>query len=69
MLLTVDEERRFMGIIHPDKRDNYWYTHLTMVQKFLQQYLAGLGRLSSALFFKKWKRCKERFLLMIVEKL
>jgi hypothetical protein len=24
ILLTVDEERKFMGLIHPDKRDHYW---------------------------------------------
>jgi hypothetical protein len=30
MFLTVDEERRFMGLIHPDTGDHYWYTRLPM---------------------------------------
>jgi hypothetical protein len=30
MFLTVDEERQFMGLIHPDTEDHYWYTHLPM---------------------------------------
>jgi hypothetical protein len=30
MFLTVDEERRFMGLIHPDTGDHYWYTQLPM---------------------------------------
>jgi hypothetical protein len=30
MFLTVDEERKFMGIIHPDTGDHYWYTCLPM---------------------------------------
>jgi hypothetical protein len=30
MFLTVDEERRFMGIIHLDTGDHYWYTPFTM---------------------------------------
>jgi hypothetical protein len=30
MFITVDEERRFMGTIHPDTGDNYWYTRLPM---------------------------------------
>jgi hypothetical protein len=28
--LTVDEERQFMGLIHPDTGDQYWYTRLPM---------------------------------------
>jgi hypothetical protein len=28
MLLTVDEERRFMGLLHPDTGYHYWYTRL-----------------------------------------
>jgi hypothetical protein len=30
MFLTLDEERKFMGIIHPDTRYHYWYTQLPM---------------------------------------
>jgi hypothetical protein len=30
MLLTVDEERNFMVLIHPDRRDNYCYTRFPM---------------------------------------
>jgi hypothetical protein len=30
MFLTVDEERQFMGLIHPDKLYHYWYTRLPM---------------------------------------
>jgi hypothetical protein len=30
MFLTVDEERRFVGLIHPDTGDHYWYTRLPM---------------------------------------
>jgi hypothetical protein len=30
MLLTVYEERKFMGLIHPDTGDHYWYTRLPM---------------------------------------
>jgi hypothetical protein len=30
MFLTVDEERRFMGLIHPDTGDHYRYTRLPM---------------------------------------
>jgi hypothetical protein len=30
MLLTVDEERKFMGLIHPDTGYYYWYTNLPM---------------------------------------
>jgi hypothetical protein len=30
MFLTVDEELRFMGLIHPDTGDHYWYTRLPM---------------------------------------
>jgi hypothetical protein len=30
MFLTVDEERQFMGIIHPYTGDLYWYTRLPM---------------------------------------
>jgi hypothetical protein len=32
MFLTVDEERKFMGIIHPDTGDHYWCTRLLMRQ-------------------------------------
>jgi hypothetical protein len=28
MFLTLDEERQFMGLIHPDTGDHYWYTCL-----------------------------------------
>jgi hypothetical protein len=28
IFLTVDEERQFMGLIHPDTGDLYWYTRL-----------------------------------------
>jgi hypothetical protein len=30
MFLTVDEERKFMGLMHPDTGDHYWYTRLPM---------------------------------------
>jgi hypothetical protein len=30
MFLTVDEERRFMGMVHPDTGDHYWYTRFPM---------------------------------------
>jgi hypothetical protein len=30
MFLTVDEERQFMGLIHPDTGDHYCYTRLPM---------------------------------------
>jgi hypothetical protein len=30
MFLTVDEERKFMGLIHSDTGDHYWYTRLPM---------------------------------------
>jgi hypothetical protein len=30
MFLTVDEERKFMGIIHPEIGEHYCYTHLPM---------------------------------------
>jgi hypothetical protein len=30
MFLTVDEERQFVGLIHPDTGDHYWYTRLPM---------------------------------------
>jgi hypothetical protein len=30
MFLTVDEEHKFMGIIHPDTGDHYWYTRFPM---------------------------------------
>jgi hypothetical protein len=30
MFLTVEEERQFMGLIHLDTGDNYWYTRLPM---------------------------------------
>jgi hypothetical protein len=52
-----------------------WYTQIQeiitgtpafpWVNQIILQYLASLGWLSSALFFKKWKRCRERFSLMI----
>jgi hypothetical protein len=29
MFLTVDEERQFTGLIHPDTGDLYWYTRLS----------------------------------------
>jgi hypothetical protein len=28
--LTVDEERKFMGLIYPDTGEHYWYTRLPM---------------------------------------
>jgi hypothetical protein len=28
--LTVEEERKFMGLIHPYTGDHYWYTRLPM---------------------------------------
>jgi hypothetical protein len=30
MFLTMDEERQFMGLIHPDTGDLYWYAHFPM---------------------------------------
>jgi hypothetical protein len=30
MFFTLDEERKFMGKIHPYTRDHYWYTRLPM---------------------------------------
>jgi hypothetical protein len=30
MFLTLDEERKFMGLIHPDTEGHYWYTCLPM---------------------------------------
>jgi hypothetical protein len=30
MFLTVDDERKFMGLIHPYTGDHYWYTRLPM---------------------------------------
>jgi hypothetical protein len=30
MFLNVDEERSFMGLIHPDTGDHYWYTRFPM---------------------------------------
>jgi hypothetical protein len=30
MFLTLDEERKFMGLINPDTGDHHWYTRLTM---------------------------------------
>jgi hypothetical protein len=30
IFLTVDEERKFMGLIHPYTGDHYWYTRLSM---------------------------------------
>jgi hypothetical protein len=30
MFLNVDEERNFIGLMHPDTGDHYWYTHLPM---------------------------------------
>jgi hypothetical protein len=53
MFLPVDEERRFMVLIHPDTGDHYWYTRLPMGSSPPPpwKYLEGLGRLSSALFF------------------
>jgi hypothetical protein len=30
MFLDVDEERQFMGLVHPDTGDLYWYTRLHM---------------------------------------
>jgi hypothetical protein len=30
MFLNVDEERQFMGLIHPETGDLYWYTRLPM---------------------------------------
>jgi hypothetical protein len=30
IFLTVDEELTFMGLIHPDTGDHYWYTRLPM---------------------------------------
>jgi hypothetical protein len=61
MFLTVDEERRFMGLIHPDTGDHYWYTRLPMGLSNSPAVSGNLWRLSSALSFKKWKRCREKF--------
>jgi hypothetical protein len=30
MFLTVDDEGKFMGLIHPDTGDHYWYTRFPM---------------------------------------
>jgi hypothetical protein len=30
MFLTVDKERRLMGLIHPETGYHYWYTRLSM---------------------------------------
>jgi hypothetical protein len=30
MFLTLDEERKFMGLMHPDTGGHYWYTCLPM---------------------------------------
>jgi hypothetical protein len=30
MFLTVDEEHKLMGLIHPDTGDHYWYTRFPM---------------------------------------
>jgi hypothetical protein len=30
IFLTMDEGRKFMGLIHPDTEDHYWYTRLPM---------------------------------------
>jgi hypothetical protein len=30
IFFTVDEERQFMGLIHPDTGDLYWHAHLPM---------------------------------------
>jgi hypothetical protein len=61
MFLTVDEERRFMGIIHPDTGDHYWYARLPMGSSNSVAVSGRFGAAFSALFFKKWKRCRERF--------
>jgi hypothetical protein len=45
MFLTVDEERRFMVIIHPDTGDHYWYTILPMASS---SYSAVSGRFGAA---------------------
>jgi hypothetical protein len=46
MFLTVDEERQFMGRIHPYTGDIYWYTRLTMGSS---NYPAVSGRFGAAL--------------------
>jgi hypothetical protein len=30
MFLTVNEELKIMGLVHPDTGDNYWYTRFPM---------------------------------------
>jgi hypothetical protein len=45
MFLTVDEERKFMGLIHLDTGDHYWYTRLPMGSS---NYPAVSGRFGAA---------------------
>jgi hypothetical protein len=61
MFLTVDEERRFMGIIHPHTGDHYWCTRLPMGSSNSPAASGRFGAAFLRLFFKKWKRCRKRF--------
>jgi hypothetical protein len=45
MFLTVNEERRFMVLIHPYTGDHYWYTRLPMGSS---NYPAVSGRFGAA---------------------
>jgi hypothetical protein len=61
MFLNVDEEHKFMGLIHPDKGDHYWYTRFPMGASNYPTVSGRFGAAFLRLFFRKWKRCRERF--------
>jgi hypothetical protein len=61
MSLNVDGERRFMGLIHPDTGDHYWYTRLPMGSSNSPAVSGRFGAAFLRLIFKKWNRCRERF--------
>jgi hypothetical protein len=64
MFLTVDEERKFMGLIHPDIGDHYWYTRLPMGSlavsgrfgaAFLRLIFQEVEEMQGEVFINDWK--------------
>jgi hypothetical protein len=67
MFLTVNEERRFMGLIHPDTGDHYWFTRFPMGSSnspavsgrfgaaFLCLVCQEVGEMQGEVFINDWK--------------
>jgi hypothetical protein len=56
MFLTVDDERKFMGLIHPYTGDHYWYTRLPMGSS---NYPAVSGRFGAAFLHPIFQEVEE----------